>query len=364
MHPNIEKVARAESVADVAELFRCGFELETQETEGYTANDETESSGEIDYDRLHREARSNVTYSLGQIRNACEYLDQYAEDYQDDMQRLLARFSLTGEPPRRYRSGERLWRWIFMLYRRSLATANGNASILTRYERSTALAAFWRDFPELRELILEQATQTESERLEEDNSSDYEERGQSALDHLRDNCPDGLEVDTDGSVEGFEFRTEGPRTIAEFQAAARAVFRMSHDIDTKCSFHVHLSVVGVNHSYGAKLQNAMMAYLARNVHRVPSTVLERWANEDQVEQYFKVHLANPKYSFIHWHSQGSIEFRCFGNVQNAADGMTCLTLAMECLQFAYRCKLGLEAWPEIPLAILRDDLLGRTDRAA
>jgi hypothetical protein len=122
-------------------------------------------------------------------------------------------------------------------------------------------------------------------------------------------------------------------------------------------------VQDVEHKYGSRLQHAMMTYIARNMHRVPASVRERWA-DPQALTFCAVHLANPKYSFIHWHHQGTIEFRCFGNVQNATDAETCLTLAIEALRYGYRCQARMEPWPQERIDTLLEDISGRVPEAA
>jgi hypothetical protein len=152
--------------------------------------------------------------------------------------------------------------------------------------------------------------------------------------------PPEIEVDKDGSVSGFEFRTVDGLNYKQFIIASRAVFSMRHKIDGECSFHIHLSIPGIQHSYGERFQVALIEYLLENVKRLPTTVQERFKNAPE-NKYIKGMISSrDKYSFVHAHSQGTWEFRCFGNVKNHRDAMTCLEIAIEAMAYAYKCTKG------------------------
>jgi hypothetical protein len=145
-----------------------------------------------------------------------------------------------------------------------------------------------------------------------------------------------IECGKDGSVDGYEFRTIGALTYAQFVIASRAAFSLDHRIDENCSYHIHLSIPGVKHSYGDRFQLALVEYLIENIHRIPKTVRKRWKNAPQ-NQYIKGLLSSKnKYSFVYAHEQGTWEFRCFGNVHNTKDGLTCLNIAIEAMAHAYQ----------------------------
>jgi hypothetical protein len=146
-----------------------------------------------------------------------------------------------------------------------------------------------------------------------------------------------VEVVLDGSVDGFEFRTHGGLSYPEFRRAADAVFDMEHKIDSGCSFHIHLRVRDIKHTHSAGFQRLLVEYLSEVAYaRVPESVRERWAGIRQ-NQYIRGIVARDgeKYAFVRKHPIGTWEFRCFGNVQNAADAMACLDLAIEAMQYAY-----------------------------
>jgi hypothetical protein len=154
------------------------------------------------------------------------------------------------------------------------------------------------------------------------------------------NIPAKIEVGEDGSVEGFEFRTKGGLSYTQFKRAAEGIFKLSHQIDTECSFHIHVGVKGIKHNYGPRMQAALVQYLIENISRVPASVRQRWVDVEN-NQYIKgLYESKSKYSFIHKHEQGTWEFRCFGNVKNARDAMQCLDLAIEAMQFAYSVLTG------------------------
>jgi hypothetical protein len=145
-----------------------------------------------------------------------------------------------------------------------------------------------------------------------------------------------IQCGKDGSVEGYEFRTIGALTYAQFVIASRAAFSLDHTIDEACSFHVHLSIPGVKHSYGDRFQLALVEYLIENIGRIPQSVRSRWKYAPS-NQYIKGLLSSKnKYSFVYAHEQGTWEFRCFGNVHNTKDGLTCLNIAIEAMAHAYQ----------------------------
>lgn len=161
-----------------------------------------------------------------------------------------------------------------------------------------------------------------------------------------------LTVGSDASVGGFEIRTEGGLTPAEFQTAADSVFKLSHEIDVACSFHVHVKVAGIDHKYGERMQQALTEFLIERTGDVPASVLERWRTIRQ-RTHIQPGVRTEKHSFVFAHPQGTWEFRCFGNVLNAADGVKCLELSVLAMQHAYRVVTG-----QLPLL---SDQLGLTN---
>ena len=151
---------------------------------------------------------------------------------------------------------------------------------------------------------------------------------------------DVIDCGTDGSVRGGEIRTVGALTPQQFLSAATNLLNANHfEVDTGCSFHIHLSVPGVKHSYGASLQAEMTAYLLENMRRLPACVRKRLKSESG-KRYAKLHLSKDKFTAVHFHAQGSWEFRLFGNIDSAVDARRCLLLAIEAIRHAYQVKLG------------------------
>lgn len=151
-----------------------------------------------------------------------------------------------------------------------------------------------------------------------------------------------LNVGTDNSVDGVEIRTIDGLSYRQFYAAAKAAFSLDHDIDTACSFHIHLSIPNVKHSFGDRFQLALVEYLIENVERLPANVQKRFRNAPGNEYINGLLSSKKKYSFVHAHDQGTWEFRCFGNVQNTSEAMTCLNIAIEAMNYAYKAtKAGM-----------------------
>ena len=243
-------------------LITCGFELETQETEGHTWDGIVGEEQEYDEDE-HMEAVS----------------DRVAE--------------ILGDVP-----------------------SHISSSLLSRVEDA------------IRESVEDELPASEYTR-----AADPREWMESNY-----SIPADIQVGADNSVGGFEFRTHGALSYMRFRRAAESIFRLAHQVDEGCSFHIHLAVKGVKHAYGERLQMALVEYLTRHISRVPESVRARWAVGNQ---YIKHLLSSvEKYSFIRFHPQGTWEFRCFGNIANARDAMTCLDLAVDAMQFAYKAVSG------------------------
>lgn len=153
--------------------------------------------------------------------------------------------------------------------------------------------------------------------------------------------PENIEMGTDGSVRGFEFRTRGGLTSIQFDAAADHIFgEMTHTVDNGCSFHIHVAVEGLTHQYGERFQEALIEYLVENSERAPDRVRARW-RAIRNNRYILIHISDQKYSFVHKHPRfNTWEFRCFGNIDNAADAKVCRDLAVEAMQHAYKVISG------------------------
>lgn len=150
-----------------------------------------------------------------------------------------------------------------------------------------------------------------------------------------------MELGTDGSVRGGEIRTLGACTPRQFMAAARELFASNHvwEVDEGCSFHIHLSVPEVKHSFGYQTQYRLLEGLALNASSVPKRVISRWKNQGTYN-YYRVHLSREKYSFVHFHDQGTWEFRCWGNISSYRDALRCLLLSIEALIHATYCRVN------------------------
>lgn len=148
-----------------------------------------------------------------------------------------------------------------------------------------------------------------------------------------------IEVGSDGSVDGHEFRTTGPLTVDQFSAASERLFRVLKGlkVDTGCSFHIHMSLPGVRHSYGQEFQSAMMEYLLKA--KLPACVQVRLKSNAR-KRFFAVDSSNDKFRAVAFRGE-TWEFRLFGNVSTHRDALKCLAIAIKAFQFAYKVKFGL-----------------------
>lgn len=163
--------------------------------------------------------------------------------------------------------------------------------------------------------------------------SDYQTSSTGTIKRAINNS--NVEVVDDSSVSGVEMRTRGGLKYKEFTTALSDCFGLVHEIDTKCSFHIHLSLPHVRHSYGERFQLALVEYLIEAMPRLPETVRERFQGAPENKYIQGLTSSRHKYSFVNAHSLNTWEFRCFGNVKNTGDGITCLNIAIEALAYAY-----------------------------
>ena len=159
------------------------------------------------------------------------------------------------------------------------------------------------------------------------------------------NLPAGLTWTPDQSVAGPEIKVDSPNG-ALFGDCMKMLQDLvtNHEllVDTNCSFHVHVSVPEIEHVYGPNLQSYLLEYftLPATWARVPEAVKVRLAG--RARKWCKPQVSSEKMSFVHYHASFKTwEFRCFGNVSTLGDTKTCMQLAAEALQYAYRIQLGM-----------------------
>jgi hypothetical protein len=175
--------------------------------------------------------------------------------------------------------------------------------------------------------------------------------------------PHDVEAGKDSTVSGFEFRTIGGHRYGQLLTKLSSVLAMDHSVDEHCSLHIHLSVDGVSHRWGAAFQARMVNYIMSNTHRVPDRVLDRWIGAarnpfEWLDRFFALEGGQQKYRFVHFHSQGTWEFRCFGNVDSIDDAKACLDLSIDAMHAAYRG----EGASSIDTAACKQAILDERDR--
>jgi len=182
------------------------------------------------------------------------------------------------------------------------------------------------DFPEINYLIPDDAS-----------------KWKSATEYCRDtyHWHPLLDAKADNSVKGPEITTLGGCSYTDFCEALDMLMRNWMVVDKHCSFHIHLSLPGVKHSYGKRFQQSMLEYILAHQKEVPACVKQRWQDHEWVAKYYGFTLDDDKYRFVAFRGM-TWEFRCFGNVSTVKDAMTCLDLAIRAFQHAYRVKLGMQ----------------------
>lgn len=147
-----------------------------------------------------------------------------------------------------------------------------------------------------------------------------------------------LEYTHDGSVAGVEIRPKKPLSHQESIDSLSTLFRNKMEIDEKCSFHVHVSIAeDFDSTYNRDLQLFMIEYIITHLAEVPESCRNRWKDPYQTARYFAILPSDDKYCFVAFRGHlRTWEFRCFGNITNAADGQKCIELAGRAYMYALR----------------------------
>jgi hypothetical protein len=191
----------------------------------------------------------------------------------------------------------------------------------------------------------EKDSETEAE-LEDE----YQGMAQAAIrDRLPERLRDKIRIVPDSSVKGGEIVTQGPMTIRDLLVVLKAIFdkeggsdRLRLDVDTGCSFHVHLSVPGLEREErqsetDAILQTQMALAAVQQVlalrdsanakglqKRLRSKARNRFA---RIRSAHKLKNDRAKYSAVHRHGLGTWEFRLLGNVNSLGSAWLALRVA-------------------------------------
>lgn len=174
------------------------------------------------------------------------------------------------------------------------------------------------------------------------------------------NC-ERMESGTDSTVRGGEIRTTGGRTqeeclselntvISNFESASSPL-----EVDEGCSFHIHAKLGDIRHSFGKNLHSFLYEFLLWNIDLLPLSVIHRLESGNS---YIKPNIAvDEKYNLIHFHSQGTIEFRLFGNIDSIEDASKCFDFVRKSLVYAYTKKLNGEK-PTLDQEYIKEELEG------
>ena len=144
---------------------------------------------------------------------------------------------------------------------------------------------------------------------------------------------EGMDVGQDGSVKGFEIRTIGGLDSATFKKRVADVMALKHEVNERCSFHIHVGSEVLELKKDPNTIGTMISYILGH-NDIPTSVRNRW--KDNNANYFcRPNIdGKEKESFIRVHPQGTLEFRCFGNINNVADAETCHRIAVEAIKYA------------------------------
>jgi hypothetical protein len=167
---------------------------------------------------------------------------------------------------------------------------------------------------------------------------------ESAEEYINENCEchdicTEYELVDDQSVSGGEVRTRGGVSFDELIVASDHILddieSGGGEIDDECSAHIHVKLGDIHHRFGeGNLHRHIMEYLVLHREELPERVLSRLAGGGNRWIVPSV-THNDKYQWVHFHRQGTIEFRLFGNIDDSDDIETCARLAVAALAYAY-----------------------------
>ena len=285
MNKLIKQIANSSSVFDVIRqgILKTGFELEYQGLDGQTSDDM-----EVDYDQIREDAHESW-------RNC--------DDKED---------------------------WL------------PSGSISDLLKELLNLTSSWYDAADcFKDTSLSASIAEVQEEAEDSFINNFEENVDHA-DYRIENTPEckyPIRCKEDSSVSGGEVTTTGAVTPIQFLETIKDLLKRNEfTIDDQCSFHIHLSVEGIKHTYGQELQAEMQAYILNTT--LPVFLQERLTAASL--RYYKPAISTDKYTLVSFCSRLSTwEFRIFGNVKEYSDAKYCLLLAIAALRHAYRVKCGL-----------------------
>lgn len=163
----------------------------------------------------------------------------------------------------------------------------------------------------------------------------------------------GFVVKLDGSVDGFEFTTQGGLALATVKRKAQFILdpKWRHVIDMYCSFHIHVSGMERDRVERLDWQWWCIEWILAHLDRVPKRVRKRW--QSSARRYFPIPDGDECQGreFVAWRDH-TFEFRCWGNVATYADACACLNLTRDAVRYAearatgtVRSLLGRDAVP-------------------
>lgn len=165
-----------------------------------------------------------------------------------------------------------------------------------------------------------------------------------AADNLNSEQPAFLEVvgwnHHDDGTRGIvqEYVTETPSNRDDIIRDCKRLLSAAGSIESPAngSFHIHVSIPGVRHSVSAdsSLHCCLLWELSQLVEEFPGNFWDRF---NAHSSYFNpIAAATDKYSTIHSHSQGTLEYRLFGHVEDIEDVEECLRIVCTSFVRGYR----------------------------
>ncbi len=168
------------------------------------------------------------------------------------------------------------------------------------------------------------------------------ERDRDSLVNGADLCESG----TDQSVNGGEIRTTGGHHIDDCLDGLDTVLKNFDsqlngiEVDSHCSFHIHTKLGDIHHKFGPVIHGLIYEFILWNMDLLPEGVVSRLESPNR---HISANIAKAeKFNLINFHSQGTIEFRFFGNIDSVENAALCFDFVRQCLEYVYTKKLSLD----------------------
>ena len=163
-----------------------------------------------------------------------------------------------------------------------------------------------------------------------------------------DICPPSQwERHTDGSVKGYEYVLELPKTYEETIESIKVFPWHNAEIDSECSHHIHVSWPNIQttSTRQAKLLISLMYFSKVFTDEMRACIISRLEAEDRFsgrsgswcEHYYPLRVTEERFAAVSRRKKGenpTYEFRIFGGIDSEELSIEAIDIVKECCVFA------------------------------